>query len=360
MQGSNSIKPDQLALIVFITQTGTGIIMLPSELARTTEHDGWISLLITGFISAIVGGLIISLMHRYQRKNIYEINRFLFGKVIAMGLNTVLILYLLVVTVLCVSILIIFINITLLPRTPTWVLIFFTMLPNFYLVWQGMKDMSRFLYISVINYFIIALLPLLLIKEYRWTFLLPVGEAGLSGILNGIKPAFFSFIGLELVAFFHPYVTNDKKETKWYIGAIFTTAVFYISYVVISTVILGENFLKVFAVPFFNLARIYHAPIIERLDLYVIALWYIPMACSLRSYIFACFDGIQKVYGLKKSKLLYILFFFLIGFLSSLPDSINSLIKCMELVTVAGIGVCGFLILCLFLSFVRRKGVCVK
>jgi hypothetical protein len=120
---------------------------------------------------------------------------------------------------------------------------------------------------------------------------------------------------------------------------------------------LGENLLKVFALPFFNLARLYRAPIFERLDLYVTALWFIPMACSLRNYVFACFDGIQKVYRLKKSKLLYVLYFILTGILSGLPDNINKLRKFTEILNFAGMGVCGFLILCLFLSFVRKKGV---
>lgn len=186
---------------------------------------------------------------------------------------------------------------------------------------------------------------------------MPVGEAGLTSILEGVKPAFFSFLGLELVSFFYPYVTNSNKETKWYIGGIFFTLLFYLGYVILSTAVLGENFPKVFALPFFNLARIYRAPIFERLDLYVIALWYIPMACSIRSYTFACFDGIQKVYGLKKSKLAYILFFLLIGFLSSLPESINRIRQYIVLVSFAGMGVCGFLVFCLIFSFINRKGV---
>lgn len=357
MQGSNAIKADQLALITFITQTGLGIIMLPSELARVSGHDGWISLLITGGIVLILGGLILSLLHRYQNKSIYDINRLIFGKFISMGLNTILLLYLLAISILCISIFVFFMRVTLLPRTPAWILSMFTLMPSFYLIWMGLKDMGRYLYISAFNYLIIIFLPLLLLKEAHWSYLLPVGEAGLSGILEGVLPTFFSFIGFELIAFFYPYVTEPRKVTGRYVGAILVSTAFFLSYVVLSTVILGENALKVFALPFFNLIRLYRSPIFERLDLYVTAIWYIPMACSLRSYIFACYDGIQKVYQLKRSKPMFILFFLLTTILGSLPDSINSLRRMILMANMAGMGVCGYLVLCLILSFIRKKGV---
>lgn len=357
MQGSNAIKAEQLALITFITQTGIGIIMLPSELAKVSGHDGWISILITGGIVLILSGLILSLLHRYKNKSIFDINRLIFGKFISIVLNTILLLYLLAFSVLGISIFVFFMRVTLLPKTPAWILSMFTLMPSFYLIWKGLKDMSRYLYISAFNYLVIIFLPLLLLKEAHWSFLLPVGEAGLPGILEGILPTFFSFAGFELIAFFNPYVTEPKKVTRWYVGASLASTAFFLSYTVLSTVILGENALKVFALPFFNLIRLYRAPIFERLDLYVTAIWYIPMACSLRSYIFACYDGILKVYKLKKSKLMFILFFLLTTILGSLPDSINSLIRMIMMANMVGMSVCGFLVLCLLLSFIRKKGV---
>lgn len=78
MQGSNSVKSSMLAMFTFICQTGVGVIMLPSLLAKETGHDGWISILVTGTIVAILSVLIVLLLRRYKDKAIYYQIRFRF------------------------------------------------------------------------------------------------------------------------------------------------------------------------------------------------------------------------------------------------------------------------------------------
>lgn len=360
MKGSNSIKPIQLALVVFIAQTGIGIITLPSSLAKDAGHDGWISLLISGILILLLCIMIFLLMNRYSDKSIYDITKFIFGKILGTGINTLLIMYQLLAVVTGISLFTYYIRITLLQQTPAWALAPVITLPSFYLVWQGLKNMSRFLYISITGYFFVIIYLLAIHSEYRLSFLLPIGEAGISRILSGTKPAFFAFIGFELIVFFYPYIQDRTKILKWYLIASLGSLLFFLLTTACITAIFGEHLLAIFSIPFFSLSRIYSAPVIERIDIYLITIWFMPMACSMRNYLFAAFDGLQKVFMLKKTRILYLFYFFVVEALSLLPKDLNQVLKLIEIVNLVCMGIAPFLLLCLLLSYIRKKGVTTK
>ncbi|HEX9062897.1 MAG TPA: GerAB/ArcD/ProY family transporter, partial [Clostridia bacterium] len=142
--------------------------------------------------------------------------------------------------------------------------------------------------------------------------------------------------------------------------AISASIIFFVVVVGISTAIFGENLLGILNLPFYNLSRVYNAPIVERIDLYVIAFWFIPMACSMRCYVFAAFEGLQKVFNLKKTRILYTSYFTIVLILSCIPKDINQVFTFVEITNFAGMGVSVFIILCLFFSFIRKNGVSVK
>lgn len=357
MQGSNSIKPIQLALIVYITQTGIGVLTLPSELAKDAGHDGWISVLIAGALIILLSLLIHLLMKRYTDKFVYDINKLIFGKIAGTGINALLVLYLLTAAITGISLFSYYIRITLLHETPPWVLAPVITAPSFYIVWKGLKNVSRFYYISIISSFIVFLYLIVIYSDYRSSFLLPIGETGILNILLSTKISFFAFIGFELFAFFYPYVQDRTKVLKWYVFASLGSLLFFLLVTACTTAVFGEHLLTVFSVPLFNLSRIYNAPVLERVDIYLIAIWFVPMSCSLRNYIFATFDGLQKVFKVNKTKPIYLAFFIAIQILSILPKDMNQVLLLIEIVNFMAMGISLLLLLCLLLSYIRRKGV---
>lgn len=357
MKGKNNITSKQMALLTFIGQTGMGMITLPTLMAKAVGHDGWISILITGFISVILGGLITLLLKRYSNKSIYDINSLIFGKVIGFIFNVLLIIYLMLAAAASARVFSIFLKITLLPRTPPFLLIPFVMSPSIYLVWCGLKSVVRFKYVSLMAYVVSIIYLIMLIKHYRFSFLMPVGEAGMVPILSGVKTGFYTFLGLELVVFVFPEITDKKNIFRWYIIANILTTLFSLVIVITSTALFGENLLKIQTIPLFNSARVYNAPILERLDLYLIALWFIVMGCSMRAYMFAAYYSIGKVFKVKDKKTSVFFFFMVLIFLSRIPKDVNEAFIVREIISLAGIGVYLFLVLCLILSFVKRKGV---
>ena len=357
MRGSDNVTSRQMALFIFIAQTAIGITMLPSVLANQVGHDGWLSVIIAGFISTIAGVLVVMLLNRYSNKGIYEITQLLFGRFAGGLVNILLMIYIIIAAAISVRIFSLFLRITLFPRTPPVVMSTFILLPSVYLVWQGLKNVCRFKYITVISYLSLVMYMALIADKIRPTFLMPIGEAGAASIFNSVGKTFVAFVGVELVAFLYPAITDKKKTMKWIIAANAASTLFLALVVAVSTAVFGENLLKIFSIPLFNLARVYHAPVLERLDLYFAGLWFIVMGCAMRAYMYTGFYSLQEVAKLKKSKLMIVLFFALLILLSRIPRDINDVFVYFERVSQIGIGVILFLILCLGLSYIIRKGV---
>ncbi len=357
MAGNNSITSKQMAIFTFITQTGVGIITLPAVLVKDVGHDGWISVLMTGVVAVLVSTFIMILLRRYRDKNIYDINQFLFGRLIGFVLNCLLILYLLLAAIGGLCIFTKFMRITLNPNTPAWVLAPLIILPSIYLVWNGLKPVCRFLYFTLTAYPVIILYMLLIHNDLQISFILPIGEAGLLSLLTSIKTSFFAFIGLELIVFLYPEIVDPKNAFKWHLFASLISLAFFLMVILFTTTLFGPNLLGIQTLPLFNIFRVYNSPIFERVDLYLVGVWFMAIVSSLGAYIFTAYFSLQKVFGLKKSKPLYILYFVMLILLSQIARDINEAFQVLEIVNYTGIGVSIFLVACLSISFFRKKGV---
>jgi hypothetical protein len=116
LNGTNAVTSKQMALFTFVCQTGIGIITLPTALANEVGHDGWISVIITGFLAIIVAALIALLLKNNSGKGILDINKLVFGRVIGTILNILIFAYLLAAASAGAKIFVTFLRISFLPR----------------------------------------------------------------------------------------------------------------------------------------------------------------------------------------------------------------------------------------------------
>lgn len=277
----------------FVCQTGIGVIALPALLAKKVGHDGWISAMAAGIISIFLASLIVVLLRRYGNKCIYDITRLIFGKIIGTFFNIVIFCYLLFAASCGLMIFLIYLKITLFPLTPPIIMGPLIILPSIYMVWQGLKTVARFKLAPMASYVAVISYIILIIREMRLSFLMPVGEAGLMPLLLSLPTSFFAYIGVELIAVFYPEISDKENVLKYHVLAnVFSTL--FITFIVAScTAMFGENLLAVLSIPLFNLSRVFNAPVIERVDLYIVSIWFLAVGCSIRAYIMAAYYNIQ-------------------------------------------------------------------
>jgi len=210
------------------------------------------------------------------------------------------------------------------------------------------------IYIFLVFCFILFLL---VFKDLRFNFLLPIGESGLEGIKTSFSSCIFAFLGYEIISVIYPEITNKPKAMKYALGTNLITTIFYLLLVLVTTSFFGEEMLKRSLYPIIKLSRSYKAPIIERVDLIFICFWLPAMAMATRGHFSVAYYSIHKLLKLKKKAIHLILFTVITIFLSEIPKSNSQLDSYNNVMIVFGTSFSVFLVICYLLSFVRRKGV---
>ncbi len=354
----NEISSGQVYIFVISAQISSGIITLPSSLAEKLGHDGWISILLSGLITCILISIMMSLLKRSGNLSIMEINTYFFGKFIGTFLNLLLISYITFLVAMSLRIFIENVNISVLQSTPELVLTCFIFLPIAYLSWYGLKYICWFSYIKPLLLIIILLYFILISNLFRATFLQPIGISGIKNIIKGSYEPFLSFLGFELITLIYPYIKDKNNSLKFLIYGNLTTTFFYIITTVILIGFFGENMLKQLNHPLFSIARAYKAPVLERLDLFFISLWFPIMAISILTYFFCAFSSMKKLLKLEndkpKSKILLIVFSIFVISLSRLPKDILQVRKLFDIVGYLGATYICYILLCYIISFIKK------
>ncbi|MDF2522196.1 MAG: hypothetical protein K0R84_2824 [Clostridia bacterium] len=357
---ANEISSTQVFIFIVASQISFGILKLGGTLAQDVGHDGWIAVLIAGLLVCVLIYMMMGLLGRFNNMSIQDINLYLFGKVFGNFLNLIFIIYPFYATVIVLRMFTDIIGISVLELTPGIVVTSFIIIPIVYLSWYGLKYICRFSTLKPLLLTIIVLYYLLLSTYFRGTFLQPVGTAGLVSIIKGSYDPFSSYLGFELLSIFYPHIRQKDKSVKYAILGNITTMSFYIFTVVFLTGFFGEAMLKQLQYPIFSLARAYRAPILERLDLFFIALWFPIMETVLQLYYYSAYYSIRKLLKIeedkKKSKLLLLIFTLSVIALSRIPKDMIQLDKFFEIFSYMGTAFVIHILLCYLFSFIKKPG----
>ena len=193
----NNITSSQLMGLIVTLQIGPGILSLPNSLAIDCGHDGWIFILIYGLIITAVISIIIRLMNRYNNKSIYKINMLLYGKYLGGLLNLLIVIYIWYAACLCLNGYTNVIHTTLLRTTPSLAICIFILIPIYYLTWYGLKYVVRFASMIYLTLSFCCLMFLLVFRELKLSFLMPIGQSGIEGIKSSFHSCVFALLGYE-------------------------------------------------------------------------------------------------------------------------------------------------------------------
>lgn len=351
------ITSKQLMVLIISTQIGVGILFLPAILAKNTGHDGWISILLGGILSILALIIILILLKRYSDKSILDINQLLYGKYLGKFINMIFLSYIYFSAVVSLRLFGEIVQLTVMKLTPPIILTFFIFIPTTYVTWYGLKVICRFSNIILFIILCVFLYWLLIYKNFRIFFLMPIGEAGMEQILKSIYPSFFAYLGFELVAIVYPYISDKEKTMKYAVTANIISTAFHTFIVIITTGVYGETMIRKLVFPIFSMASIYKAPVLDRLDLFFISLWFPAMVCSFSVYFFSAYHVINKMFNIKKNLGFYAFFIFITILLSRIPKDFVDSLKFMKLLNTYGIIVISFLVICTLFSFINKRGV---
>jgi spore germination protein (amino acid permease) len=351
----HEITSVQLMGFIVSAQLGIGILTLPSILAQKVGHDGWISVIGAGGICLFEGLLITYLLKYYSDKTIFEINTIVYGKILGTTLNLGFILYLLFITGVTLRVFEEAVNIIILKLTPPIVITLLVLLSTIYGISKGLKVICRFAVMLLFSYLILIITLLLVFKYTRYTYLLPIGKAGIIPIIQGIKTSSYSFLGFELIAFIYPNIKDKKNAPKYMTAALIFATIYYALSVIISIMVFGETKLSMLVFPVYNIEQAIEVPIIERLDTLYILFWFPTMAATVRAYLFSAYNSIEILFKVKKRNILLFIVVVVEIIISRIPKNFESTYSYSEYSGTIGMILVLIIIITFFISIFKRK-----
>ncbi|OCT15465.1 hypothetical protein A8709_15425 [Paenibacillus pectinilyticus] len=229
----NDITLFQFIFMIHGAQLGIGIFSLPSDLAKVSGTDGWISLIIGWAITVVISMIIVQIMKQHPDDTLYDLLPRYFGKWIGKLLHILVISYFLFAFFTSGLASLTVIKQTLLPKTPNYWLMILIILPIYTIARNHVRILARYAEITFWGFLWLLPLYLFALKEGVWLNLLPVLKDGLSPVWAGIKTTSLSFQGFETIFMLYPFLKRKDKALQGVLIANTLTLIIYLCAVIV-------------------------------------------------------------------------------------------------------------------------------
>lgn len=303
----------QAARFVLAIQLAIGILSLPKDVTKQMGLNGWMSVVAGGLF--MVGGILatITLCKKFGGRSILDIQTELFGRAAGFVLNLLVTFYTLAAAVVNFRYLIQRTGAWYFRATPLWVLATLLILPGAYLIYKGLKGLSRFnVLVYVIGFILVEVLAWNILNSFRPTLLMPVSfSPELQTWGSGVFATAFAYMGYECLLFIFPFIQNTKRLIRHTLFTSVLVILLFSAVTILSIGVYGEGMVIDRTLPVVGLFRLIKFPIFERVDLYLLAAWIPGMAICVYSYFFCVYYSAKKTFGIRSDLLL-------VGFLTLL------------------------------------------
>ncbi|WP_334073480.1 MULTISPECIES: GerAB/ArcD/ProY family transporter [Paenibacillus] len=216
-----------IALLVFNTQCGVTLFVIPRVAAINLGTNGWIGIGI-GYLIVSINIMLITLLYRLGRgASIFQILGKGLPRFLLVPLYLLIALGLALVGCFVVKEYVVIYQILIFPQTPEMVLKLFVDVSVFLMVTKGVYNMSKANLFFVA--FLLALVPLsfTFVNDFDFNRLTPYLFKEAHNPAEGIFRMYAAFLGYELFMFLFPYAENNKKWLKYlHLGNTMTAAVY--------------------------------------------------------------------------------------------------------------------------------------
>lgn len=302
----NTITFTQLVLTITAVQIGTGIAILPRQLAKATGHDGWISALLAGLLFILLGLVMLGLAARFPGQDLYAYLPRILGKPLSVLVIVFLIVCFLGALVIGTRSYIDVVQLWSLPRTPRWVLASLTLLPGLYLAWFGLPAIAR---MAELFGFLLVLATFMVISpwsEINWGNLLPVGDTGWQNIARGILQTKYAYNGIIIFLLLYPRLgpQDRPRAGRALIAGITITILVYVMITVITTGVFSTAALQSELYPVMTLISLTKLEIVQRIEIIFMYMNMITVITTQGPFAYLVTAGLEKLTGLDKKMFL--------------------------------------------------------
>ncbi|WP_058301415.1 GerAB/ArcD/ProY family transporter [Gorillibacterium timonense] len=271
-----AISQRQFAFLTISLLITTALINLPHFLIELSGSDAAFSVIIMAVYGLAIAAYLVMLSKRYPQKNLFEIHEIIFGRIGGTVINLFLLLHIWFVFMRDIRLFNFFSKVTLLPRTPTEILL---LLFFIVLIYYGSTTIEVSARVNELLFPILLLsqlfLPILLINQFSFYsvdpyFVQPPSHVGLAGIVG------CTWFGDMVVMGAFLQMLSSKMQMKAAFRFSVVTASFLIClFLTLSILVFGTNITAQQVYPSFSLAmQIFLTDFFDRLELPFLAIYF--------------------------------------------------------------------------------------
>ncbi|OEH93648.1 hypothetical protein BFG57_00520 [Bacillus solimangrovi] len=289
--------------IIVAAQVGVGVLGFQRVIMSKAGYDGWITIILTGILFHLAIYIIYSILNRYKT-DVIEIQRFIFGKWIGGFINLIIAFYFLYNSVTVLTTFIEVIQVWMFPTLSSWVLGFLFCSLIYYIVSGGFRVVTGMCFLGFFITIPLILFLLFPLEYSDFVPLLPIIQKPIGSIVGAISDSMISFMGIELLLIFYPFIKNPEKSQKSaQFGSLFTT-VLYLLIIIITFGFFSEDQLERTIWATLSMFKVAEFSFIERLEYVTVTVWVFVVVPTMILYLWASSRIIKRTTNFSQRKVI--------------------------------------------------------
>ncbi|MDX8044709.1 GerAB/ArcD/ProY family transporter [Gracilibacillus sp. S3-1-1] len=288
------VSPFLLFFIINATQIGEGLLSFEREIADIAGYDAWITTIISGLLTTVVIVIIWKIITDEQTDWI-TIHHSIFGKIIGNCLTILFGLYALLVSIIVLISYIEIIQIWFFPDMSIVLFLSLLFILVLYICLGGFRIVVGFAFFS---FFITSFLAVFKYKGFvdgNFSNIFPLFNTPIQDIIRALEPMSFSFLGIELILIYAPFIKRFKSGLKWAIGGNLLSSFTYLMSAIIIFMYYNEQQIQTISWPTLQLMKVINLPIVERFEYLGISLHFIAIIATSCLYFWSSIQCFQRI-----------------------------------------------------------------
>jgi spore germination protein (amino acid permease) len=328
MNHRNNITKFDLFSTVVVTVVGTGIFSLPSNLSEVLGSEGWIMVLVAGFLIAFLVFIQCKALkvNNFDRIDIILENNF--GKFIGIVLSVLIVIAGCLIISLELRTFTEVLKMYLLEKTPTELIMVLMILTGVVLIRGELESVIMFNEIAFYLMFIPVLMVIpFVLQGSDITNIFPILTHKPIEYIKAINGESFSFVGFFIIYMIHPFLREKTEITKVALKSVVFVTLFYSIIVIVSLAVFPEEYNKVLLWPTISMVSIVNIPgaFIEGWEGVAMMFWIFFYFTTFINVFYFNSEIIKNTFNLRSIKISSLIIMPIIYVLAMYPDSLAEL-----------------------------------
>ncbi|PYZ94659.1 spore gernimation protein GerB [Salipaludibacillus keqinensis] len=302
----NLISPFLVLFLINAMQVGVGVLGFPRYVAIDVDYDGWIAVILGGFLTSVAIWLIFIILRR-GNGDIIEVHKKVYGKWLGGFLSFLILLYLLSLSLVVLRTYIEVVQIWVFAQLETWALSLVFCALAYYTIVKGFRVVTGICFISVILSFLtyVSLFGPLEFMEMR--NLLPIVDHTPIEFLKATKTMVLSYLGVKMLLIYYPFIKQPEKALKWAVGGNVLTMIMYLSVSLVAFIYFSPDQLQRTIWPLLSMWQIIEMPFLERFEFIAIPVWSIVVLPNICLGLWSTSRGFRLLFSFNQHQTLIVL-----------------------------------------------------